>query len=216
MPTAEFTFQTDLDLRCDRSVLATFNSNWLHRPSEQRGGGGVSERETNSFFPSAASCPLHVFDESLWKWRPGVKSLWKQTLFTESRGPFADVKPGSSFKSITSSSVVSWPLLTIIKKNDWDDYLILPLSILKVQCVVSLEEIQTQNLNIYNINELVTQTRFRWCINELFSEQNKIPEQSCLKLERWQGPPHVNKAVVSVYSVVKTKRVCLSSLFRQK
>lgn len=53
---------------------------------------GVSERETNSFFSSAASCPLHVFDESLWKWRPGVKSSWKQTLFTESRGPFADVK----------------------------------------------------------------------------------------------------------------------------
>lgn len=52
----------------------------------------VSERETNSFFSSAASCPLHVFDESLWKWRPGVKSSWKQTLFTESRGPFADVK----------------------------------------------------------------------------------------------------------------------------
>ena len=25
----------------------------------------------------------------------------------------------------------------------------------------------------------------------MFSEENKIPEQ-CLKLERWQGPPHIN------------------------
>ena len=29
-------------------------------------------------------------------------------------------------------------------------------------------------------------------INKLFSEDNKDPEH-CLKLERWQGPPRVNK-----------------------
>lgn len=46
VPTAEFAFQTDLDLRCDRSVLATFNSNWLHYNAtdpvsrEEEGGGG--------------------------------------------------------------------------------------------------------------------------------------------------------------------------------
>ena len=28
-------------------------------------------------------------------------------------------------------------------------------------------------------------------VNKLFSEENKVPEHS-LKLERWQGPPHIN------------------------
>ena len=56
-------------------------------------------------------------------------------------------------------------------------------------------------------------------INKLFSEENKIP---ILKLERWQGPPHVNtvnqyKAVLSlksqfVCSVMKTKRIYLFSI----
>ena len=53
--------------------------------------------------------------------------------------------------------------------------------------------------------------------------------EHCLKLERWQGPPNVNKArqseivlsfkvkfVYSVYSVMKTKGVCLFGLFRPK
>ena len=41
-------------------------------------------------------------------------------------------------------------------------------------------------------------------------------------LERWQGPPHINKAKQCkfscqfVYSVMKTKPVCLFCLFRQK
>lgn len=38
---------------------------------------GSAEGKINSL-PSAASCPLHVFGEGLWKWRAGVKSLWKQ------------------------------------------------------------------------------------------------------------------------------------------
>ena len=33
---------------------------------------------------------------------------------------------------------------------------------------------------------------FHSWINKLFSEENKVPEH-CLELERWQGPPHVNK-----------------------
>ena len=46
------------------------------------------------------------------------------------------------------------------------------------------EEIQTQKLrNIYFSHN--------W-INKLFSEENKVPEH-CLTLERWQGPPHINK-----------------------
>lgn len=47
---------------------------------------GSAEGKINSF-PSAASCPLHVFGEGLWKWRAGVKSLWKQALFIKSQGP---------------------------------------------------------------------------------------------------------------------------------
>ena len=42
------------------------------------------------------------------------------------------------------------------------------------------------------------------CINKLFSEENKVPEH-CLKLERWQGPPHVNKVkrceIVSSFTI---------------
>ena len=30
-------------------------------------------------------------------------------------------------------------------------------------------------------------------INKLFSEDNKVP-RALLKQERWQGPPHINKA----------------------
>ena len=57
-------------------------------------------------------------------------------------------------------------------------------------------------------------------INKLLSEENKVPEH-CLKLESWQGPPHINKVQQYenvlffnwVYSVMETKRVCLGSLF---
>ena len=39
-----------------------------------------------------------------------------------------------------------------------------------------------------------------------------------MKIEGWQGPPHVNrvKFVYSVYPLRKTKRVCLFNLFRDK
>ena len=64
---------------------------------------------------------------------------------------------------------------------------------------------QTQNLNIYNINEVIIQTQ-KYLV---LSEENKVPEH-CLKVERWQGPPHINKVkqyetVLSfkfVYSVI--------------
>ena len=42
--------------------------------------------------------------------------------------------------------------------------------------------------NVYNINEVIVQTQ----INKLFSEENKVPGQ-CLKIQRWQGPPHISK-----------------------
>lgn len=47
----------------------------------------TGERRGKNSFPSAASCPLHVFGKGLWKWRAGVKSLWKQALFIKSQGP---------------------------------------------------------------------------------------------------------------------------------
>ena len=46
----------------------------------------------------------------------------------------------------------------------------------------------------------------RW-INKLLSEENKIPEH-CQRLDRWQGPPHINtekqRQSQFVYSVMKT------------
>ena len=41
-------------------------------------------------------------------------------------------------------------------------------------------------------------------MNKLLSEENKVPEH-CLKQERWQGPPHINK--------VKQDEAVLSSRF---
>ena len=40
----------------------------------------------------------------------------------------------------------------------------------------------------------------------MFSEQNKVPEH-CLKIEKWQGPPHVNR--VKQYKLC----FCLFSFF---
>lgn len=67
---------------------------------------------------SGASCPLHVFDEGLWKSCPGEKSLWKQTPFAERQIPLP-VWARRSFKSIIAIrafssgvvSTVSWPCL---------------------------------------------------------------------------------------------------------
>ena len=64
---------------------------------------------------------------------------------------------------------------------------------LKGHYAVVREEIQMHNFNMYNINEVIIQTQkylslSNW-INELFSDENKVPENSW-KLERWQGPPH--------------------------
>ena len=51
------------------------------------------------------------------------------------------------------------------------------------------EGIQTQNLNIYNINEVIMQT------------------QHSLKLEGRQGQPNMNKVkLTSLYSIIKMKR----------
>ena len=59
------------------------------------------------------------------------------------------------------------------------------------------EKNPSQNGQIYNINDVIIQTLkysffFHYWINKLFWEEHKVPEH-CLKLERWQGPPHVNK-----------------------
>ena len=40
--------------------------------------------------------------------------------------------------------------------------------------------------NVRNMN-LIHKT-----IKKLFWEENKVPEH-CMKLESWQGPPHINK-----------------------
>ena len=49
-------------------------------------------------------------------------------------------------------------------------------------------------------------------INKLISEENKVPEE-CLKLERWQGPPNINK--VKQYEIVLSSKVGLIILFIQ-
>ena len=40
--------------------------------------------------------------------------------------------------------------------------------------------------NIYNVNKAIIQT-------QLFSEESKVPQKHSLELERWQGPPHINR-----------------------
>ena len=52
--------------------------------------------------------------------------------------------------------------------------------------------------------------------------KSRSPEQ-CLRLEKWQGPPDINKVNISfkvsfcfLFLIRKTKRVCLYSLFRHK
>ena len=59
----------------------------------------------------------------------------------------------------------------------------------------SEEEIQTQNLNIYNINEVMEQTIFRIWMNKLFSEENRV------------------RLFYSVYTIVKTESlfICQSA-----
>ena len=47
------------------------------------------------------------------------------------------------------------------------------------------EEIQTQNLNVYTINEVMIEVLNKQAV------ENKV--HRTLKLERWQGPPHINK-----------------------
>ena len=65
------------------------------------------------------------------------------------------------------------------------------------------EEIQTQNLDIYSIIEVITQTHTD---KETRCSQREIrsPEH-CLKLKRWLGPPNINK--VKQYEIVLS---CLS------
>ena len=94
---------------------------------------------------------------------------------------------------------------------------LLPLQVEEAVCIIG-EEIQTQNFYIYNTNEVMIQTKkyllFHVWINKLFRKIRS--PQRCLKLERWQGPPHINKVeqyetvdedqfVYSIYPVMKTK-----------
>ena len=60
---------------------------------------------------------------------------------------------------------------------------------LKGNFVVLEKKIKTPNFDIYNINEVLL--IHNW-LHKLFSEEKKVPEH-CLKLERWQGPPNINK-----------------------
>ena len=69
------------------------------------------------------------------------------------------------------------------------------------------EKIQTHKCNIYNITEVIIQTQ-KYIFHKGYtsSEENKVPEL-CLKLERWQGPPHINK--VKQYGIVLSFKVSL-------
>ena len=63
---------------------------------------------------------------------------------------------------------------------------------------------------MYDINEVVSKLRIiyflKW-INELLSEKKYKVREHCLKIERWQGPPHINK--------VRQSKLCTVSLFIQ-
>ena len=66
------------------------------------------------------------------------------------------------------------------------------------------EDIQTQNFNIYKMNEVITQTQKYSSFLQLNKQavlRRKQGPEHCLKLERWQGPPHINK-VKTVWNCV--------------
>ena len=65
------------------------------------------------------------------------------------------------------------------------------------------EETETQNLYIYNINEVIIRTHF---LSRCSQRKISSPEHS-LKLERWQGPPNVNK--VKQYETALSSKVNL-------
>ena len=53
-------------------------------------------------------------------------------------------------------------------------------------------KIHDQNFNLHIINKAVTQSQKYQILPELNKQEKRSPEH-CLKLERWQGPPHINK-----------------------
>ena len=58
-------------------------------------------------------------------------------------------------------------------------------------------EIQTQNLNVFNIIEVIIQSQkyllFSLLNKKSISQREIRSPEHCLRLERWQGPPHINK-----------------------
>ena len=58
---------------------------------------------------------------------------------------------------------------------------------------------------VKNINEAIIKTQ---AVNKLLSEKIRSPEH-CLRLERWQGLPHINK--VKQYEIVLLRSVCFYS-----
>ena len=54
------------------------------------------------------------------------------------------------------------------------------------------EGIQMQNFNIYNINEVIIWTQ-KYLYSLYLNKQEIRSPEHCMKIERWQGPPHVNK-----------------------
>ena len=93
-----------------------------------------------------------------------------------------------------------------------------PKEILKGALCSFGEEIWTLNFNIYRFNEVIIQTQkyfhilHRW-INKLFTEEKKVP-QCCLVLERWQGPPHLNK--VKQFELVLFFKICFFQSWKQR
>ena len=88
----------------------------------------------------------------------------------------------------------------------------LPVHIIMAQnkrgAVKFLQEIQTLNFSVYSINEVIIQTQNFFFHNCCSETKTRAPEYF-LKLERWQGPPHINK--VKKYEIVLSFKV---SLFR--
>ena len=56
-------------------------------------------------------------------------------------------------------------------------------------CVYDYEGMTESGKSVQWLN---MQTFVHKWLRELFSEETKVPGR-CLKLEKWQGPPHVNK-----------------------
>ena len=79
--------------------------------------------------------------------------------------------------------------------------------------VLEINSNSKQNFTIYNISEFFFFFFFNNWKTKLFSEEERGSPEHCLKLERWQGPPHINKVkqceIVLSFNI---RSVCLENL----